>query len=227
MFNYDIMIKDINNEWLSFFDNNKDELYYIIHELNSYTNIIYPNPCDVFKSLKYFSPNKIKLVILGQDPYINNENNIAQATGLSFSVPHCHKKIPQSLMNIFKEIQNCYPNYQIPTNGCIERWALEENILLLNATLTVESGKSNSHKHIWSKYIDNLIKFIDKSNENIIFLLMGNFAINKSKLIDISKHKIFTTAHPSPLSSHKFFNCKVFKLINNYLEDNEKEIINW
>ena len=112
-----------------------------------------------------------------------------QACGLSFSVPRIHKKIPPSLQNIFKEIKNSYSDYQIPSNGCLKRWAKKEKILLLNSALTVIEGKSNSHAKLWSNFTDNLIKFISENNDRTIFLLMGNFAINKEKLIDNNKHK--------------------------------------
>ena len=154
---------------------------------------------------------EIKLVILGQDPYIY---------GLAFSIPKKHKKIPQSLKNIFKEIKNSYPDYIIPSNGSLLRWVKEEKILLLNSALTVIKGKSNSMMKIWQAYTDKLIKFISDTNNHTVFLLMGNFAISKSNLID-TKHKIFTTKHPSPLSAHNgFFGSNVFKNINDYVDPN-------
>jgi len=127
-----------------------------------------------------------------------------------------------------KEIKNCYPNYIIPKHGCLKKWAKEEKILLLNSVLTVEPNKSNSHKDLWLNFTNNLIKFININNENTIFLLMGAFAINKSNLIDTNKHKIFTTIHPSPLSAYRgFIGCNVFKLINEHLQEQNKEIINY
>ena len=171
-------------------------------------------------------------MLLGQDPYINSEiidkKKIPQACGLSFSVPKTHKKIPPSLQNIFKEIKNCYPGYIIPKDGSLIRWVKEENILLLNSALTVIEGKSNSHSLLWSDFTNKLIKFVSDKNEKTIFLLMGSFAINKSSLIDITKHKIFTCKHPSPLSAYKgFFGSNIFKKINDYLIENNIEIINW
>jgi uracil-DNA glycosylase len=226
MFSYDILIKDVNEEWLPFFEKTKDELYLIINELNSSKTTIYPESSNIFRSLKYFSPKNIKLVILGQDPYINIENNIPQACGLAFSVPESHKKIPPSLLNIFKEIKNCYPNIEISNHGSLERWVNDEKILLLNSALTVEAGKSNSHQLLWTEWSDKLLKFISDINEKTIFLLMGKFAIKKSVLLDNVRHKIFTTPHPSPLSAHTgFFGSNIFKLINNYLEENNKETI--
>jgi uracil-DNA glycosylase len=119
-------------------------------------------------------------------------------------------------------------NYEIPTHGCLDRWSKEENILLLNCILTVKPKQSNSHKHLWSSFTDKLIKFISDNNDNTIFLLAGKNAINKYNLIDNKKHKIFITSHPSPLSARRgFFGSNIFKLINNYLEENNKKIINY
>ena len=226
--NYDNIIKKINPGWNKFIEANKKELEEIITLLNSDSNVIYPREKDIFRSLFYFPPSEIKLVILGQDPYINEENNIPQACGLSFSVPSSHKKIPPSLQNIFKEIKNNYPDYMIPENGSLKKWVKNEKILLLNATLTVIKGKSNSHMNIWKNYTDKMIKYISETNDKTIFLLMGNFAIGKGKLIDSNKHKIFTTKHPSPLSAYSgFFGSNIFKQINDYLEENNVDTIKW
>ena len=225
------IISKIHKGWLEFFEENKEQLDKILEKIEFNENI-FPNKQNIFKSLFYFSPEEIKLFIMGQDPYINyemiNEVKVPQACGLSFSVPKSHKKIPPSLKNIFKEIKNCYPDYEIPKHGSLKRWVKKEKILLLNAALTVSEGKSNSHAILWSDFTNKLIKFISDKNEKTIFLLMGNFAINKKCLIDENKHKIFTTVHPSPLSASKgFFNCNVFKNINDYLVENNQETINW
>ena len=228
MYNYNLLINNIHEEWLPFFNETENDLYNIINELNSYNKIIYPDPNNIFRAFKYYSPCEFKLIILGQDPYINTENNIPQACGLAFSIPKSHKKIPPSLLNIYKEIKNSYPEIKIPNHGSLERWIEEEKILLLNCSLTVESGKSNSHQILWFDWINKLIKFINDINNRTIFLLMGKFAINKSKFIDCNKHKIFTTVHPSPLSASKgFFGCNIFKLINDYLEINNEKLIIW
>jgi uracil-DNA glycosylase len=223
---------------------------------NVINNVIYPKQKDIFKTLFYFGPEDTKLVILGQDPYIGEislENlpkigmnipkefqtnigdnsskvgkNIPQAHGFAFSVPKSHTKIPPSLKNIFKEIKNCYPNYNVPTHGNLKRWVKKEKIILLNCALTVIKGHSNSHIKLWESYTDKLIKYISDKNNKTIFLLMGNFAISKSKLVDTNKHMIFTTKHPSPLSAHNgFFGSNIFKNINDYLEENNMDIIQW
>jgi uracil-DNA glycosylase len=186
----------------------------------------------LFRTLFYFPPEETKLVILGQDPYIGSElhdgEKIPQACGLSFSVQKIHKQVPPSLKNIYKEISNCYPEFNIPSHGFLKRWVRVEHILLLNSALTVIEKKSNSHQALWGNFTDKLIKYISDSSPHTVFLLMGNFAIGKSKLINGCKHKIFTTVHPSPLSaSNGFFGCEVFKKINDYFESKQIEPINW
>jgi uracil-DNA glycosylase len=228
MYSYEDVIKRVHPSWLPFFEQNKEELEGILDKVNKIGGIIYPREKDLFRALYYHDANDIKLVILAQDPYINEEMQLPQAMGLCLSVPKKHKKIPPSLQNIFKEIQNCYPDYNIPKHGLLKRWARAEKILLLNATLTVTAGKSNSHSDLWLGFTDKLIKWFQQNNNGCIFLLMGAFAQKKAEFIDCKKHKIFKTVHPSPLSAHNgFFGCKVFSKINNYLLEEGKEIINW
>jgi uracil-DNA glycosylase len=220
-FEYNEIIKDVNKEWLPFFETFKNELQKILTELNKFKDrVIYPQPKDIFKSLFYHPPQDIKICIIGQDPYIGEEGGIPQAVGLSFSIPITHKKIPPSLKNIFKEIKNCFPEYEIPKHGSLERWATEEKMLLLNASLTVFAKESNSHAKLWTDFVNELIKWFSEKNPGCVFLLMGKFAQSKNKYIN-AKHKIFNTIHPSPLSAHNgFFGCQVFKKINDYLEIN-------
>jgi len=229
-FDYEYVIKRIHKDWLPFFEKNKTYFETILNELNEMNenNIIYPLPSNLLRSLFYHSPKDIKLLLLGQDPYISEENGIPQAIGLSFSVTKKHKKIPPSLKNIFKEIKNAYPDFNIPNHGSLKRWARKEKILLLNASLTVFQGKSNSHAKIWNPFTNMLIKWFQDNNIGCIFLLMGNFAQTKKVFIDENKHKIFNTIHPSPLSAYNgFFGCNVFKKINDYLEERGEEIIDW
>ena len=218
-FQYNEIIKEVNKEWLPFFNTFKKELEKILTELNKYKDrVIYPQPKDIFKSLFYHPPSDIKICIIGQDPYIGEEDGIPQAVGLSFSVPTNHKKIPPSLKNIFKEIKNCFPEYEIPKHGSLERWVTEEKMLLLNAALTVFAKESNSHAKLWTDFVNELIKWFSEKNPGCIFLLMGKFAQSKKIFID-EKHKIFNTIHPSPLSAHAgFFGCNVFKEINDCLD---------
>ena len=228
-YRYDIMTKRIHPDWLPFFESKKQDLIKIFKILNDQhiSNIIYPNRQDIFRALFYHSPKDIRLVILGQDPYISEEYEKPQAMGLSFSIPKVHKKIPPSLKNIFNEIRNCYPNYVIPKHGLLKRWARKEKILMLNSALTVLSGKSNSHMKIWQDFTDQLISWFQEINEGTTFLLMGNFAKSKKTLID-KKHMIFETAHPSPLSAHTGFNnSMIFKKIDEHLIKTGKYPINW
>jgi uracil-DNA glycosylase len=223
------LLTKINNGWQEFIHENMDEINNILGQINFDTEIIFPQKENIFRSLFYFSPEDIKLVILGQDPYpsseLINNNEEPHACGLAFSVSKNHKKIPPSLKNIFKELKNCYPDFTIPKNGCLKRWSKEERILLLNSSLTVIKGKSNSHADLWMPLTDKLIQFISEKNEKVIFLLMGNFAIKKEKIID---NKIFKCVHPSPLSASRgFFHSNIFKKINDYLEEENQDPINW
>jgi uracil-DNA glycosylase len=192
---------------------------------------IFPKINNIFEAFKYFDLNETKLVFIGQDPYINykiiNNEIIPQATGLSFSVPE-EFPIPPSLKNIFIEIKNSYPDFIIPENGNLIKWVVEEKILLLNTSLTVEKNKSNSHQTFWRNITDNIIKDISDNHPNTIFLLLGNNAKSKKKYINQKKHIIIEGVHPSPLSSYKgFFNSNIFKKINIALNKQNKKKINW
>ena len=192
---------------------------------------VYPPKHKLLETFKYFDLNETKLVFLGQDPYINsfeiNGLDTPQAMGLSFSVPKGIKP-PPSLMNIFKELKNEYPDFKIPKSGDLSRWVKEEKILLFNTALTVKKGESNSHQKLWSSATDDVIKYISDNSDNVIFLLLGNNAKNKQKLIDCKKHIIITGVHPSPLSASKgFFNSNIFLNINENLRLLNKNEINW
>ena len=174
------IFKDVRKSWKKIL-----EIYINDDIFNLYKNkSTFPKKNNLFEAFKYFELEETKLVFLGQDPYINykiiNNEIIPQATGLSFSVPN-NFLIPPSLKNIFIEIKNSYPNFKIPKNGNLERWALEEKILLLNTSLTVEKNKSNSHKKYWTKITDNIIREISDKHTNTIFLLLGNNAKLKKK----------------------------------------------
>ncbi len=230
----DKVIKKVHPGWHNFFKTNAIELETILNFVNdsAKTNEVFPIPSQLFQTLFYFPPEETKLVILGQDPYIGSEiheeKKVPQACGMSFSVPKCHKNIPPSLKNIYKEISNCYPDYKVPTHGFLKKWVRKEHILLLNSALTVIEKKSNSHQAFWGAFTDKLIKYISDSSPHTVFLLMGNFAIGKAQLINKSKHKIFTAVHPSPLSaSNGFFGSGVFKNINEYFISKQMKPINW
>ncbi len=229
-YEYNYITRSIHKGWMPFFESNKDEFIIILDKLNelSKTQTIYPRKSDIFRALYYHSPQDIKLTIIAQDPYINEESNKPQAMGLCFSVPRVHKKIPPSLQNIRKEIKNCYPDYKIPSHGLLKKWARKEKMLLLNSSLTVNKGNSNSHAYLWTKFTDKLIDWFSEQNKHCVFLLMGGYALQKVIHIDLSRHRIFTTVHPSPLSAYNgFFGSSVFKKINDYLEEKNIEKINW
>lgn len=194
-----------------------------------YQNKIYPNKENIFECFKYFNLQDTKCVLLGQDPYINEEtiNNITipQAMGLSFSVNQ-YVKIPPSLKNIFIELKSDIA-IEIPKNGNLTNWA-KNNVLLLNSALTVEPKKSGSHLKIWEHFTDYIIKTISNECNNVVFILLGNFAKSKAKYIDKKKHCIIESIHPSPLSARNgFFGSKIFSKTNNYLLQNNIQEIDW
>lgn len=183
--------------------------------------IIYPKKEDIFKVFKKTSLEKIKVVILWQDPY-HWEN---QAEWFCFSVPNW-QKIPPSLRNIFKELKN---SLNIENKSWdLTKWA-ESWVFLLNCVLTVEKWKPASHSKIWwEKFSDKIIKTISEKRENVVFLLWWNFAIQKERLIDSKKHFIIKTTHPSPFSANKWFlGSDCFLKTNKFLEEKNLEKIDW
>ena len=176
MFNKNDLLKDVKSSWLPLLDNT--ELDKIINKLNTYKTIILPTENRIFEAFKYFELKDTKVCWLGLDPYISCE----QAMGLSFSVPtNC--KIPPSLKNIFAEL-----NLDDQSNGNLTKWVKNNQFLMLNASLTVSEGKSNSHKNIWKNYTDKLIGDISNNTNKTIFILLGNEAQSKIKFIDEKKH---------------------------------------
>jgi uracil-DNA glycosylase len=184
--------------------------------------IIYPPGPLIFNAFYKTPFDKVKVVILGQDPY----HNKGQAHGLSFSVPDGVPK-PPSLLNIFKELRNNL-GIEIPENGNLEKWAAQ-GVLLLNASLSVRQNEPGSHSKIgWLEFTDQVIKKISDDKEGIVFLLWGKFAQEKQALIDETKHSVLKAAHPSPFSADKgFFGCKHFSKTNELLMKQHKEPINW
>ena len=189
---------------------------------NEYKNkTIYPQYKNIFNALKYTDYDKVKVVILGQDPY-HGEN---EAHGLSFSVLEGVRR-PPSLDNIFKEL---YADLGIKrVNNNLTDWA-QQGILLLNSVLTVEKDKAFSHKNKgWEVFTDTIIQKLNEREEPVIFVLWGYSARQKKELIDLSKHYIIESAHPSPLSANRgFFGTKPFSRINQILKENNKKEIEW
>jgi uracil-DNA glycosylase len=185
------------------------------------TTKCFPPKDQIFRAIEFTPFDEVKVVIIGQDPY-HNDN---QANGLCFSVSD-KVTAPPSLKNIFKELEDDLGIKK--TSNELEMWA-KQGVLLLNATLTVRAHEANSHKDLgWEKFTDFIIKEISDKKENVVFVLWGAFAQKKAGLIDASKHFIIQSAHPSPFSVHKgFFGSRPFSKINQFLEEKGKEPINW
>ncbi len=183
---------------------------------------IFPKGSEIFAAFNFTPLPRVKVVILGQDPY----HGVGQAHGLSFSVPD-GIGFPPSLRNIFKELNDDI-GVKIPRSGNLTKWA-NEGVLLLNATLTVRRSQAGSHQGKgWEIFTDQVIKTISDLRAGIVFILWGKFAQDKASLIDTSKHFILTSPHPSPFSVHRgFFGCKHFSKTNAILEENGLEPVNW
>ena len=183
---------------------------------------IYPPQHSVFAALDKTPLSKLKVVILGQDPY----HGIGQAHGFSFSVPQ-DVAIPPSLKNIYKELKRDLA-IPIPKHGNLEAWA-SQGVLLLNSVLTVESAQAGSHQGKgWEKFTDKIIATISQHSSKVVFLLWGAYAQNKGVIIDRSQHLILQSSHPSPLSAYRgFLGCKHFSQTNDYLIANGKSAIDW
>ena len=183
---------------------------------------IYPSGSHIFNAFSLTPYDKVKVVILGQDPY----HNPNQAMGLSFSVPDGIKP-PPSLVNIFKELHKDI-GMPIPNTGNLTHWA-EQGVLLLNAVLTVRANEPASHAKIgWTKFTDDIILLLSLKKTGLVFILWGNFAQEKIKLIDGGKHKILKAAHPSPFSAYNgFFGSKHFSSANEYLVKTNQDPIDW
>lgn len=222
-----------NNDWDDILQDEYNQPYFkrlmqlVSDEYNTHT--VYPPIGDVFNALKLTPYSKTRVVIVGQDPYINR----GEAHGLSFSVKP-GVKIPPSLMNIFKELRDdcgCF----IPDNGCLIPWA-QQGVLLLNSVLTVREGKSRSHESLgWEQFTDKIMEFLNddelmndsnRSNSRV-FMLWGNYAKRKAYMISEDIHMVLKAAHPSPLAGGAFFGCKHFSKANEYLYETTPSTIDW
>jgi uracil-DNA glycosylase len=184
--------------------------------------IIYPKKNEYFKALDLVPLDKVKVVILGQDPYHGPD----QAHGLSFSVQD-GIRLPPSLQNIFKEL-NSDLNIEIPKSGNLERWA-KQGVLLLNSVLTVENEKPASHqKQGWEQFTDRIIEIVNKECDHVVFILWGSYAQKKAFYVDRKKHLVLESVHPSPLSSYRgFFGSKPFSKTNSWLNSKGLSQIKW
>lgn len=183
---------------------------------------ICPHPSRVFRAFELCPPKEVRVVILGQDPY----HTPGVADGLAFS-SFPQNPIPPSLLNMYKEIESEF-GVACERTPDLTRWA-RQGVLLLNASLTVESGRANSHVEFgWHAFTDAVIRIISRECTHVVFLLWGNYAREKRTLIDASKHLVLESAHPSPLSAHKgFFGNGHFKKVNEYLSKHDRGEIAW
>lgn len=220
------MTEILKNDWKNYLSSEFEKDYYkklrkfLVNEYNS--KVIYPDMYDIFNALHFTSYEDTKVVILGQDPY----HGPNQAHGLSFSV-NPGVKTPPSLVNIYKELHtdlNCY----IPNNGYLKKWA-DQGVLLLNTVLTVRAGEANSHKNKgWEEFTTQVIKVLNEKETPVVFILWGNNAISKEKLITNPKHLIIKSVHPSPLSASRgFFGSKPFSKTNEFLISTNQKPIDW
>ncbi len=184
--------------------------------------IIYPAGNDIFNAMNSVDFDKVKVVMLGQDPY----HGPGQAHGLCFSVPKGVKP-PPSLVNIFKEL-NSDVGIPIPQHGCLQSWT-ERGVLLLNAVLTVEQQAAGAHAGKgWEQFTDSVIAALNKQREGIVFMLWGSYAQKKGQLIDSDRHCVLKSAHPSPLSAHRGFSGnRHFSQANQYLQSLGLDPIDW
>ena len=198
-----------------------ESLVRFLHKEKTEGKRIFPPGSQIFRAFDLTPVDKVKVVILGQDPY----HGFGQAHGLSFSVPE-GVPAPPSLKNIFKEIESDmgvrmsgYPN--------LENWA-RQGVLLLNAVLTVRCGEAASHSKIgWEQFTDAVIRYVSNNCEGVVFMLWGNFARGKRELIDASRHCVLEAAHPSPLARGAFFGCRHFSRANAWLTAAGRTPIDW
>lgn len=219
------MVK-LGNDWDEKIGREFEKEYYLKlrnflkEEYTSHT--VFPDMYDLFSALKATPYSKVKVVILGQDPY----HEPGQAHGMAFSVKP-GVQIPPSLLNMYKEINSEF-GYPIPRTGYLMKWA-EQGVLLLNTVLTVRSGEANSHQNKgWEIFTDEIIRQLNARRDGIVFLLWGNNAKKKKELITNPQHYILETVHPSPLSASRgFMGCGHFKKANEFLISNLKAPIDW
>ncbi|MDD6152089.1 MAG: uracil-DNA glycosylase [Bacteroidales bacterium] len=216
----------IDSSWKEALKEEFDKPYFIelarrLHSEKASGITVYPPGSMIFKAFDLCPLDKVKVVILGQDPY----HGPGQAMGLSFSVPD-GVRTPPSLVNIFKEIESDL-GIRMSGRPNLESWAAQ-GVLLLNAVLTVRAGEAASHAGLgWTSFTDAVIKTISDRCEGVVFLLWGNYARSKAPLIDSGRHHILEAAHPSPLARGAFFGCRHFSKTNTLLVSEGKEPIDW
>lgn len=206
---------ELSSEWMQ-------QLWHFLQTEQAQGKVIYPPQEAYFNALNHTPFDKVKVVIIGQDPY----HGAGQAHGLAFSVP-AGVKVPPSLVNIYKELQSDV-GLRIPSHGNLEEWA-KQGVLLLNSVLSVEKSKAGSHQNKgWETFTDAVIANLNAHHQGIVFLLWGSYAQQKGRHIDRQQHCVLEAVHPSPLSAYRgFFGCQHFSQTNAYLQKLGKTPIDW
>lgn len=219
-------MESINNDWLEEIGEEFHKKYYVdlyqFVEAEYSNHLVFPSADDIFNAFHFTPLKEVKVVIIGQDPY-HNEN---QAHGLCFSVKP-EVKVPPSLVNIYKELESDL-GCKIPNNGYLTKWA-KQGVLMLNTVLTVRAHQANSHQGKgWEQFTDSVIEAVNGQDRSIVYILWGAPAQRKKKMLNNKKHLILEAPHPSPLSSYRgFFGSKPFSKTNDFLIKNDLEPIDW
>ena len=220
-------MSNVSEDWRQVMAEELEKPYYkqlshfVLQEYHSHT--IYPPMDDIYNAFQETPLSKVKVLLLGQDPY----HNVNQAHGMSFSVLPSQTEIPPSLQNIYKALHDdlgCY----IPNNGYLVKWA-KQGVLLLNTVLTVRAHSANSHRgHGWEQFTDRVIEVLNEQDRPIVYLLWGKPAQSKSSMLNNPKQLVLTAPHPSPLSAYRgFFGCRHFSKANAFLQEHGVEPIDW
>ncbi|QIB69099.1 uracil-DNA glycosylase [Aminipila butyrica] len=217
----------ISNDWLDAVGEEFQKPYYLELRqflINEYkTRRIYPAADDIFNALHFTPLKEVKVLLIGQDPY-HNEN---QAIGASFAVPPSQKDIPPSLVNIYQELHEDL-GCSIPNHGYLKKWA-DQGVLLLNTVLTVRAHQANSHQgQGWEQFTDAVIQAVNRQDRPVVYFLWGRPAQSKKRMLNNPKHLILEAPHPSPLSAYRgFFGCKHFSKANDFLTANGVSPVDW
>jgi len=216
------------NVWAGILNEEKQQPYFqqimqFVDTERAAGKTIYPPEQDVFNAFTFTAFDKVKVVILGQDPY----HGPNQAHGLCFSVQR-DLKPPPSLVNIYKELASDISDFTVPQHGFLQSWA-EQGVLMLNTVLTVEQAQAHSHAKIgWERFTDAVIQQLSDHCHGVVFILWGSHGQKKGAVIDKQKHYVLSAPHPSPLSAYRgFFGCKHFSQTNDLLRQQNKKTINW
>jgi len=218
----------LEKSWRTLLGSEFEESYMVqlkafLKKEKSARKVIYPSGDQIFSALDSTPVAKVRVVIVGQDPY----HGLGQAHGLCFSVQPGIPR-PPSLVNICKEIESDLGQSFTSDSGCLLPWS-EQGVLLLNSVLTVEHGRAGSHQgQGWEKFTDRIITLLNDTREHLVFILWGNYALKKGAIVDSKRHCVLSSPHPSPLSAHRgFFGCRHFSETNAYLTSHGFDPIDW